>query len=322
LRLGIQGRFGRAGEERLVLLFVLAQAAVIAARSRQHRRAALLVSVVAAALAATWPFAGHASTGSLVPLAFIADWVHVAAMATWLGGLAVLLVAFLRGPTRDGTAAVVAAFSEWALAAVALLVATGLFAMWRNVRHWGALTATTYGVLLLVKSGVVLVVCVVAYFSRRRARRIALGPTRDLLVGLRRTVTAEAGIAVVILGVTAALTGTAQAYEVYAPPFTRSATDAGITVQVHIDRPRVGNTTLVVSTFRNGAPQRMQHIDGSLTELNPPVGPLPVTFRSVGIGREVATVTFPDQGNWDVELDVQTSAINEIAVSTTIPVSG
>ena len=68
------------------------------------------------------------------------------------------------------------------------------------------------------------------------------------------------------------------------------------------------------------ADQVARRLDGSLTEVNPPVGPLPLTFQSRGVGREVATVTFPSQGDWTVQLDVQTSAINEIAVSTTIPV--
>jgi copper transport protein len=330
IRLGMKGRFGRAGIERLVLLFMLAQAAVIADHDRRLRppgrsaaglRSALLASVVAGLLAATWPYAGHASTGSLVPLSFIADWVHVAAVATWLGGVVVLLVIVLRKPALATATAFVASFSEWALAAVLLIVATGLFAMWRNVRSWGALPHTTYGVLLLVKSGVVLVVIAVGYLSRRHVKRLASRGAAGALSGLRRTVVAEAGVAFVVLGVTAALTGTAQAYEVYAPALTRTATDAGITVRVHVDSTRVGNTTLLVSTTRvAGGPQAIEELDGSLTEVSPSVGPLPVTFRAVGKGREVATVTFPDQGDWALQLNVQTSPINAIAVSTTIPV--
>jgi copper transport protein len=317
LRLGIEGRFGKAGMERLALLVVLADLFLITRSSERWRRYA--VSAAALALAATWPYAGHASTGSLVPLAFVADLVHVAGMATWLGGLLLLMAAVL-ADAHDGMQAVVARFSEWALAAVTLIVATGLFAMWRNVRHWGALTATTYGVLLLIKTGIVVVAIVIASISRRMAARSLAGGPRPLS-RLRRAVAAEAGVAVAILGVTAALTGTAQAYEVYAPPFTQSATDGGIVVTVHLERTRVGNTVLVVSTRRrNGSVQRISEISGSLTEVDPPVGPLPITFRSAAIGREVATVSFPDQGSWEIQLNVQTSAINEIAVTATVPI--
>lgn len=317
LRLGVEGRFGKAGMERLALLVVLLDLFLILRNDERRRRYA--VSFAGLALAATWAYAGHASTGSLVPLSFIADLVHVAAMATWLGGLALLLVGVLPTVT-EGAQGVVARFSEWALASVTLLVATGLYASWRNVRHWGAYTATRYGVLLLVKSGVVVVVIAVAVVSRRLvARRTA---AREMpLSRLRWSVGAEAGIAVVILAITAALTGTAQAYEVYAPAFSQAATDGDIVVTVHLDHTRVGSVELVVSTRRvNGDVQKIAVISGSLTEVDPPVGPLPITFHSGGVGREVATVSFPDQGTWQVQLNVQTSPINEIEVAATVPI--
>lgn len=317
LRLGLDGRFGRAGLERLALLMLLADLTLGLRGREQVQRYA--VSAAALALAATWPYAGHASTGSMVPLAYIADLVHVSAMAIWLGGLLLLVVGALT--VADGrTADVVGRFSELALITVTLIVATGLFAAWRNVRHWGALTATTYGVLLLVKTGIVVLAICAAYLSRHVARR--LGGSGEATLGrLRRTVAAEAGVAVVVLGVTAALTGTAQAYEVYAPSFTHSANDGGIVVTVHLDRTRVGSSELVVSTRRvDGDVQRIISISGSLTEVDPPVGPLPITFHAGGTGREAAPVVFPDQGSWQVQLNVQTSAINEIAVTATIPI--
>ena len=107
---------------------------------------------------------------------------------------------------------------------------------------------------------------------------------------------------------------------IYAPAFTRTATDSGITVVVHVDRTGVGTTRLVVSTTRGGEVQRITQIEGSLSELDPPVGPLPVSFKGAGPGREVAALTFPDAGDWSLELRVQTSAITAIAVATTIHV--
>jgi copper transport protein len=317
LKLGVEGRFGKAGMERLALLVVLADLFLLTRKDERLRRYA--VSFAGLALAATWPYAGHASTGSLVPLTFIADLVHVGAMATWLGGLVLLVTSVLAGRAEDAHA-VVARFSEWALASVSLIVATGVFASWRNVRHWGAYTATRYGVLLLVKTGVVILVIAIAVMSRRLvARRIASGSMP--LSWLRRSVAAEAGVAIVILGITAALTGTAQAYEVYAPAFSQAATDGDIVVTVHLDHTRVGSVELVVSTRRvDGDIQKIAEISGSLTEVDPPVGPLPITFHSGGAGREVATVSFPDQGSWQVQLNVQTSAINEIAVTATVPI--
>lgn len=321
LRLGMAGHFGRAAAARLVLLIVIAELAILGRAG--GRVPALRITVVAAALAATWPYAGHSGTGDLAPLAFVADWVHVAAMATWLGGLAMLLAGPLRGggaaSSATEPAAVTGAFSEWALNAVTLLVATGLFAAWRNVRELGALTATHYGHLLLWKTGFVVAVLFLARLSRRH---VAGRDGADLggQLWLRRAVGAETFGAVVILAITGFLTGTPTASQTYAPAFTRTATDSGITVVVHVDRTGVGTTRLVVSTTRGGEVQRITQIEGSLSELDPPVGPLPVSFKGAGPGREVAALTFPDAGDWSLELRVQTSAITAIAVATTIHV--
>ncbi|HVV74835.1 MAG TPA: copper resistance protein CopC [Mycobacteriales bacterium] len=332
LRLGMAGHFGRAIAGRFVLLMVLLWLTVTGWRSDGSGGTASgpgvparRVSVASAGLAAMWPFAGHADVGALVPLAFVADWVHVAAMATWLGGLAVLLVGPLArsrgGDELRETVPVLASFSEWALNAVTLLVATGLFAAWRNLRSFGALPATHYGRLLLWKSGVVVLVLVVARLSRRQAE----DPDRTgdaTLPLLRRSVFAEAGGAAVILAITAFLTGTAPGAQTYAPAVTRSATDNGVTVTLHVSRTGIGPARVLVTTTRGAGPQAITSIDGSLSELDPPVGPLPVVFHAGGPGREVATLTFPTAGDWSLAVDVSTSPTNRIAVATTIRVRG
>ena len=88
-------------------------------------------------------------------LALPLDALHLAAVAAWLGGLAVLLLAVL--PARDAgrLAAVLPRWSRWAAGSVAVIVATGLFASWREVRDLSALPGTRYGQLLLVKAALV-----------------------------------------------------------------------------------------------------------------------------------------------------------------------
>jgi copper transport protein len=280
------------------------------------------ISLVALGLAAMWPYAGHASAGDLVPLAFVADWVHVAAMATWLGGLTVLLIGPLRNdaPATD-TFRMLAGFSEWALNAVTLIVATGLFAAWRNVRVFGALTATHYGRLLLWKTGIVVLVVVIARLSRRHAEGLDRRGGAPLPV-LRRTVLAEASGAVAVLAITAFLTGSAQASQTYGPAFTRAATHDGITVTVHVDRTHVGVAHLLVSTDRGGAVQPMTSVTGSLAELDPRLGPFPITLRIIGRGRALGTFAFPEAGVWSLTLDVETTSHMPISVATTVRVRG
>ncbi|MFC8289792.1 copper resistance CopC/CopD family protein [Streptomyces sp. NPDC057242] len=128
-------------------------------------------TVVAAGIAGTWALAEHASTGIQPGIAMPVDILHLLAVATWLGGLTVLLVALYRTPSVERAA--VERFSKVAFASVAVLVATGVYQSWRQVGSWSALTGTRYGQLLLVKIGLMGVLVGIAWISRRWTQRLA-----------------------------------------------------------------------------------------------------------------------------------------------------
>ncbi|SEK68883.1 copper resistance CopC/CopD family protein [Streptacidiphilus jiangxiensis] len=136
----------------------------------RRRRIGLGVTgaLLAMAIALTWPLGDHASVGLQVPLAVTLDTVHILAMSLWLGGLATVLVG-LRSADRAGGIDVraVGRFSTLAFWCVAALTATGVYQAWRGLGSWSALTDTTYGRLLLVKIGAVVVILAAAFISRR-----------------------------------------------------------------------------------------------------------------------------------------------------------
>ena len=89
--------------------------------------------------------------------------LHVLAAAVWLGGLAALAVGswpVLRRRERVPTVALLRAtwapFARLAVAAVWLLVATGVYTAGRQVASVDALVATLYGQTLAVKLGLLL----------------------------------------------------------------------------------------------------------------------------------------------------------------------
>jgi copper transport protein len=125
-------------------------------------------AVLAIALACTWALADHASVGMQVDLAVPLDVVHILSMACWLGGLAAVLLG-LRTPAAEGGigAEQVQRFSTVAMCSVTALVGTGVYQAWRGLGSWGAFTSTTYGRLLLIKIGAVLVILAAAWMSRR-----------------------------------------------------------------------------------------------------------------------------------------------------------
>lgn len=93
-------------------------------------------------------------------LPFMADWVHVIAGAFWMGGLLgfpIVLLGPLRAMPQDLQSKVrrkaVGRFSRVATVAVMVLVSTGLYASLIHVPSLSALFASSYGLALIVKLG-------------------------------------------------------------------------------------------------------------------------------------------------------------------------
>ncbi|WP_409239669.1 copper resistance CopC/CopD family protein [Streptomyces sp. PA5.6] len=371
-------------------------------------------TVVALGIAATWAMAEHASTGIQAGIAMPVDVLHLLAVAAWLGGLASLLVALFRTTAVDASA--VQRFSTVAFTSVVVLAATGTYQAWRQVGSWSALTGTSYGQLLLVKIGLVVVLVGVASVSRRWTGRIAaeasgLAPEAAAAVvveqrtkqtaqqasrqtskkpqkkaaakpapkpvtvpasgqggdddpersaqlarqqaamdsarekrirdadpyrsGLRRSVLAEAGIAVVLLGVTTFLTTTepgrteeeaakatsAAAAQRSGPlqlkvPFDTGGTDGKGTVQLDLDPGRTGSNTMHLYVKRpNGSAFDVPEVKVSLTNEAKDVGPLPIAPDHIATGHWSANgVQVPMAGTWKIAVTVRTSDIDQITV--------
>ncbi|HEY8284629.1 MAG TPA: copper resistance protein CopC [Chloroflexota bacterium] len=109
----------------------------------------------------------HAATTSPVALSIALDWIHLLAMAVWLGGLAALVrtlptlvsppdpAATPRGPNPSWLvlASIIPAFSRLAISCVAALAISGLYSAVRNIGTLDQLLTTDYGRALLVKMG-------------------------------------------------------------------------------------------------------------------------------------------------------------------------
>ncbi|MFJ9944882.1 copper resistance CopC/CopD family protein [Streptomyces erythrochromogenes] len=188
---------GRPGIALVVRLVLLAVAAVLlrrqALRIDRHgggdphdegtvpddlgARVRVVGVVLALALAFTWAGAEHASAGIQVPLAVPVAVLHLLAMGVWLGGLITLAIVLRRRAPGGGEvpASAIGRFSTVAFTAMAVLVGTGMYQSWRQVGSWEALSTTSYGRTLAVKLAAVVLVLVVAFFSRRWTARLDHG---------------------------------------------------------------------------------------------------------------------------------------------------
>lgn len=329
-------RFGTASTARLLLLLPLA--ILLSALGRLPRRTAAVIAVpCVAGLLLSTSAVGHAAAGELTALALPLDALHLAAVSAWLGGLVVLLLAVL--PSRDPArlAAVLPGWSRWAAGSVAVIVATGLFASWREVRELAALPSTRYGQLLLAKTALVLTMLVLGALGRRFVRRhytqtvvhastatsVAERPAPGApeIGRLRTGVLLEAGTAAAVLALTAVLVETTPARVAYAPMFSQTAAVTGpLRVQVDLEPARTGINQLHVYYTGTGAlAVDVEEVTARLVSETGETVPVQVPHDTLG-HYEQLTVPLTEAGRWRLELTTRTSDIDATTTSFTVPV--
>lgn len=148
----------------LPLLGALARDATSVVRSTWWRVGALAVS---AGLLRTMGLVGHSTETEDSALGAVADFVHVGALAAWVGGLVLLTAVVLPRRRPDELAAVVPRFSTVAKCAVGTTVVAGIALWWVVVGGVDATFDTHYGRVLLLKLGVLGAVLAAAWSSKR-----------------------------------------------------------------------------------------------------------------------------------------------------------
>ncbi|MFD9327445.1 copper resistance CopC/CopD family protein [Streptomyces sp. NPDC060065] len=167
------------------------------------------------------------------------------------------------------------------------------------------------------------------------ARDKRLRDSDPLRSGLRRSVLAEAGVAVVLLAITTVLTSTepgrteedakaatsSSSSQQSGPlslkiPFDTGAEDGKGTVEVTLDPARVGGNEMHVFVVRpNGKAFDVPEVKIAFTLEAKDIGPLPVTPDRIATGHWTASgVQIPLAGDWKVEVTVRTSDIDQVTV--------
>ncbi len=145
------------------LLLRVGSAALAAGLSRRSRLSLMLLPAATVLLSPT--VASHAWGSG--PLAVASNWLHLAAASVWVGGLpALAILSRLSNPQE--VQATARTFSHLAGIALAVVVATGLYASILHVPGWSALVQTDYGRSLVLKVALVAVVVVLGAANRYR----------------------------------------------------------------------------------------------------------------------------------------------------------
>jgi copper transport protein len=198
------------GQAWLARMIALVLAAMIVATPLG---AGAVTMLPAAAVLATFSVSGHAvGSGRLADawLPVAADFVHLVAVSLWIGGLVIFASATTAARavlTGNGWTpflqTMIARFSTLALGSVAAIIVTGTYAGVLHIPSLAALWGSLYGRIVVAKAALLLPLVVLGYRNLREGRGLR-APLR-----FERVVVAETAIIIVILALSAVLTGSA-----------------------------------------------------------------------------------------------------------------
>lgn len=325
--------YGTAHSIRLLLLGALG--AVLAAQLRDTRRSRLAeaAGALGIGIVLTYAASGHAESEDPRWLAMTSYSAHLAAMAVWLGGLVYLLVAVLPRAEPAELRRVLPVFSRTAMGCVIVLAVSGTYQAWLGIGSIEAITGTRYGQLVLVKAGLFLGILGLANLSRvvvqrRYVRPVAYAmtdapvesPELPPVSRMRRSVLAEAVVAVGVLAVTAVLVAEPPGRAALATQHEKARSshvtlDNGRTATVTLDPGRSGPVTVTVSLSPGAKPQQL-----TATAALPAkqLGPISIPLRATGADYTASGIVLPSPGSWTITLTIKTSEFDSVVADTKI----
>lgn len=212
----VVGRTGQLAMMRLLLILaVLVTVRWLAAPGHGRLLPWWIASALGGAALMSISLQSHSAALAGSPtLPILSDWLHLLAMAAWLGGLPPLLwLIWQHRSHSDLLKWLIPAFSKVALLAVLVLGVTGLYSAQIHVQTAEALTNSTHGRALAVKLGLFGLLLLLGavnllIFSPRLRRGSA-----DVARGFGYTVRAELLLGTAVLLAVGVMTGVAPAFE-------------------------------------------------------------------------------------------------------------
>ncbi len=163
--------YGHVWIVRMLALGLLALSKTVV-RYRDKRPFLLFMLLLALVVSATASASGHASDSGDLSLPEIADWLHLLAVCFWGGGLMVLWLFVLPDFVKSDAAALpvvshtAVRFSTIAGISVGVVALSAIYNFWFYVRYVDALWKTSYGLAVIVKTVLFLVLICLGAINR------------------------------------------------------------------------------------------------------------------------------------------------------------
>jgi len=284
---------------------------------RQHRTQGWWRGAAGAAgllTLATFSASGHANAQQPASLWITVDLAHLASITLWIGGLLALCLASKATLSQPDGERMARRFSLSASICVPIIVATGVAQTLKLAGGLDDVTITDWGRLLLVKVTVVVGLLAVAGVSRWLLRH-------DGAASIRRTVTIEFIIGVVVIGIAAGMVALPPVPPIVSKPFETQLTNAGLIAVVSLSPGSVGGNEVHITITPPGG--SITPVVGVTARVSLPAAEVPfapVTLVQEGPNHYSGSVTLPRSGDWTLEVVVQITTAGSVLLKTTVPI--
>lgn len=261
--------------------------------------------------------------------ALLIDWLHVLAATLWVGGLIYFALALwqsrhLQAEIRSWLAlSLMLNFSALAAISVGFLTASGVYLGWRHIGSWTLLVGTAYGLALVYKLSLALVVFLLAwvnlfYLKPRLAKLYDESAHQQSVVLLQRfnkLIWLETALGVGIILVAGILTDLQRGADAPlladAPGSTAvSQTVDGLAYSMAVEPALIGDNRFDIEILdENGEPiPQDSEVDVRFTYLGQSVGATNAEAVRVGDGRYLVEGSYISLiGDWQVEVSTRRS---------------
>ncbi|MGW8959801.1 copper resistance CopC/CopD family protein [Paenibacillus sp. NPDC055715] len=311
----------------MILVLLLSVALIYALdhsiSNRQHRLWGYGSVIMTLGLMLSRAFTGHPAAAAHPAPAITSDFVHLAAAAFWVGSLAVMAVCLpVAGPELPKSERAVLRqaslrrFAGWGIAMVAALLATGIYGAVLYVPAPSMLLNTSYGLVLLGKAALLLVMLAFAASQFRSARQAAAA--KRAIGGLR--IELSVGLLVMLLAAVLTHLSPGQAPAV---PFEETRTAGQYSISLAVSPNAVGSNEFKVTVRDNkGATvQGIQQVTLTLVPDDPDKAPqefvLPARQQQPFLTQELLTA----EGTWAVQVHALTASLDAVDAEFTLHVS-
>lgn len=283
--------------------------------------------------------AGHAAASSPWVLGIIVQWIHMTAVGVWIGGLFWLLLG-LRGHGRPERGTAVRRFTRVATATLVVVLATGLARALSEAGSPGALVDTDYGILLLVKIGLVIGLVALGALNHffwapavrrgdeRGRRRFALNSRGELAValGVLATTAVLSGLAPARTAAVAADSSPARRAPASSVSATGSDYATTVRVELTVTPGAAGRNAYVLRAEDYDSDDPMTGVTGVRMKCSvparPSLAPVTITLRRAADGSWIGDgLEFSIAGPWKVDVYVQETT-GGVVVPLELTISG